>query len=119
MRRKTAQTARSISMMNRSRMVAALKDRGEDPSTGLGGTITKEREAEILGKIHAKYGESMSPYYAAAGPGPDPGWMDAIIDPLETRIPTRRRDRSWISKGIEAASESPATREFNMGGLQP
>jgi acetyl-CoA carboxylase carboxyltransferase component len=86
-------------------MVATLKSRGEDPSTGLGGTITKEREAEILGKIRAKFEESMSPYYAAARL-----WLDAIIDPLETR--------TWISMGIEAASQAPATREFNMGLLQ-
>ena len=67
--------------------------------------IPKERENEILGKIRAKYEESMSPYYAAARL-----WLDAIIDPLETR--------TWISMGIEAASQSPATREFNMGVLQ-
>ncbi len=34
----------------------------------------------------------------------------AVIDPLDTR--------TWISLGIEAASQSPATREFNMGVLQ-
>lgn len=77
--------------------VAALKGRGEE--------ITKEREEEILGKIRSKYEESMSPYYAAARL-----WLDAIIDPLDTR--------TWISMGIEAASQSPATREFNMGVLQ-
>ena len=77
--------------------VAALKGRGEE--------ITKEREEEILGKIRAKYEASMSPYYAASRL-----WLDAIIDPLETR--------TWISMGIEAASQSPATREFNMGVLQ-
>ena len=53
--------------------------------------IPKERENEILGKIRAKYEESMSPYYAAARL-----WLDAIIDPLETR--------TWISMAIEAAS---------------
>ncbi|MCB0784634.1 MAG: hypothetical protein KDC02_10530 [Flavobacteriales bacterium] len=46
----------------------------------------------------------------SAGPGLDPGWMDAIIDPLETR--------TLISMGIEAASQAPAAREFNMGVLQ-
>jgi len=30
-----------------------------------------------------------------------------IIDPLDTL--------AWISMGIEAASQAPATREFNMG----
>ena len=33
-----------------------------------------------------------------------------IIDPLDTL--------AWISMGIEAASQAPATREFNMGVLQ-
>lgn len=71
--------------------------------------------------IRSKYEESMSPYDAAAGPGPDPGWPDATIDTLETR--------SWIGLGIEAAfaktlrqrkaaQQVPATRAFNMGVLQ-
>ncbi len=47
----------------------------------------------------------MSPNNAAARM-----WLDAVIDPLETRM--------WISLGIEAAAQSPATREFNMGVLQ-
>ena len=77
--------------------VAALKGRGEE--------ITPEREQEILGRIRKKYADSTSPYYAAARL-----WLDAIIDPLETR--------TWISMGIEAASQAPATKEFNMGVLQ-
>lgn len=48
---------------------------------------------------------SMSPYYAEARL-----WPDAIIDLLDTR--------TWISMGIEAAQQAPATREFNMGVLQ-
>jgi acetyl-CoA carboxylase carboxyltransferase component len=66
--------------------------------------------SKLLSPALAGYEESMSPYSAAAGPGPDPGWLDAIIDPLETR--------TWFSMGIEAASQAPATREFNMGVLQ-
>jgi len=77
--------------------VAALKGRGEE--------ITKEREEEILGRIRKKYEDSTSPYYAAARL-----WLDAIIDPLETR--------TWISMGIEAAQQAPATKAFNMGVLQ-
>ena len=77
--------------------VAALKGRGEE--------ITPEGEQEILGRIRKKYADSTSPYYAAARL-----WLDAIIDPLETR--------TWISMGIEAASQAPATKEFNMGVLQ-
>lgn len=70
-----------------------------------GEEITKEREEEILGKIRSKYEETISPYYAASRL-----WLDAVIDPLDTR--------TWISLGIEAASQAPATREFNMGVLQ-
>jgi 3-methylcrotonyl-CoA carboxylase beta subunit len=77
--------------------VAALKGKGE--------TITPEKEAELLNRIRSKYEETISPYYAASRL-----WLDAVIDPLETR--------TWISLGIEAASQSPATREFNMGVLQ-
>lgn len=56
-----------------------------------------------------KYEETISPYDAAAGPGLEPGWLDAIIDPLDTR--------TWISMGIEAAQQALAMREFNMGVL--
>ena len=77
--------------------VAALKGKGE--------TITPEKEAELLNRIRSKYEETISPYYAASRL-----WLDAVIDPLDTR--------TWVSLGIEAASQAPATREFNMGVLQ-
>ena len=77
--------------------VSALKGKGE--------TITAEKEKELLDRIRSKYEETISPYYAASRL-----WLDAVIDPLETR--------SWVSMGIEAASQSPATKEFNMGVLQ-
>ncbi|HQV37533.1 MAG: acyl-CoA carboxylase subunit beta [Flavobacteriales bacterium] len=77
--------------------VSALKGRGE--------TITPENEKQLLDKIRKKYEDTTSPYYAASRL-----WLDAVIDPLETR--------TWISMGIEAAAQSPATREFNMGVLQ-
>ncbi len=51
----------------------------------------------------------MSPYYAAARL-----WLDAIIDPL-VACPGLDPGQTWISMGIEAASQAPATREFNMG----
>ncbi|MBP6312577.1 MAG: hypothetical protein KA408_09935 [Flavobacteriales bacterium] len=55
--------------------------------------------------IYRKYEETISPYYAASRL-----WQDALIDSLDTR--------TWVSLGIEAASQAPATREFNMGVLQ-
>jgi len=48
---------------------------------------------------------TISPYYEASRL-----WLDAVIDPLETR--------TWISMGIEAAAQSPATKAFNMGVRQ-
>lgn len=64
----------------------------------------------------------MSPYYAAADPRPEPGWLDAIIDPLDGLARGRHPgpDPGWISMGIETARQprfkpGVATREFNMG----
>ena len=76
---------------------ATLKRKGE--------TLSPEREQELLENIQKKYDEQTSPYYAAAHL-----WVDAIIDPLDTR--------QWISMGIEAANGSPLKKAFNMGVLQ-
>ena len=45
------------------------------------------------------------PYYAASRM-----WVDAIIDPLDTR--------AWVSTGIEMADHNPEVKAFNMGVLQ-
>lgn len=76
---------------------AALKKKGEK--------ITPEKESELFEKIKSKYDNQISPYYAAARI-----WVDAIINPLETR--------NWISMGIEAANHAPIEKQFNMGVLQ-
>ncbi len=76
--------------------VASLKAKGE--------TITEEAKQAILNNIKAKYDKQTSPYYAAARL-----WVDAIIDPLETR--------KVISMGIEAANNAPVER-FNLGAIQ-
>jgi acetyl-CoA carboxylase carboxyltransferase component len=77
--------------------VASLKAKGEE--------ITKEREDELYNKIKDRYDSQISPYYAAARL-----WLDAIIDPADTR--------KWISMGIEAANNSPAERAYNVGVIQ-
>ncbi|MBL7943914.1 MAG: acyl-CoA carboxylase subunit beta [Flavobacteriales bacterium] len=77
--------------------VASMKAKGEE--------ITKEREAELYNKIKDRYDSQTSPYYAAARL-----WLDAIIDPSETR--------KWISMGIEAASNAPAKKAYNVGVIQ-
>lgn len=76
---------------------ASLKSKGE--------TITPEAEAELLKRITDRYNEQMSPYYAASRL-----WVDAIIDPRETR--------KWVSMGIEMANNSPITERYNPGVLQ-
>ena len=77
--------------------VSSLKAKGK--------VITPEAEKELLDKIMSSYQSQISPYYAAARL-----WVDAIIDPLETR--------KIISMGIEAANRSPIEKQFNVGILQ-
>ena len=68
-------------------------------------TNLDELEKEILDNIKAKYEKTTTPEYAAARL-----WVDAIIDPLETR--------KVISMGIEAANHNPEFRAFNPGVIQ-
>ncbi|HEX9958609.1 MAG TPA: carboxyl transferase domain-containing protein, partial [Fibrella sp.] len=77
--------------------VASLKAKGE--------TITPEDEQALLQKITDQYNAQLSPYYAAARL-----WVDAVIDPLDTR--------RYISTGIEAANHAPITKAFNVGNIQ-
>lgn len=67
--------------------------------------LTPEAENELLAKIKARYEEQMNIYYGAARL-----WVDAIIDPIETR--------KWISMGIEAANNAPIERPYNPGVIQ-
>jgi len=76
---------------------ASLKAKGE--------TVTPEKEAELLKEITDRYDSQTTPFYAASRL-----WVDGIIDPLETR--------KVISMGIEAASQSPIKRQFNVGIIQ-
>jgi len=74
-----------------------LKDNGEK--------IDMATEKELLKTITDRYKKQTSPYYAASRL-----WIDAIIDPLETR--------KVISMGIEAANHSPIKEEYNPGVIQ-
>ena len=76
---------------------AAQKKKGKD--------ISKEEEKKLLEKIESRYREQTQPLYAAARL-----WVDAIIDPTQTR--------DWISMGIKAANHAPIDKKFNMGVLQ-
>ncbi len=67
--------------------------------------LTEAEKNERLKKITDRYEHQTEPMYAAARL-----WVDAIIDPLETR--------KIISMGIEAANHSPITKEYSTGVLQ-
>ena len=78
--------------------VASLKSRGEKE-------ITPEKEKEMYDKIKDRYDEQISPYYAASRI-----WVDAIIDPAETR--------KVLSLGIEMANHKIAEKPYNVGVIQ-
>jgi acetyl-CoA carboxylase carboxyltransferase component len=77
--------------------VASLKSKGEE--------ITPEREKELYDTIKNRYDEQISPYYAASRI-----WIDAIIDPAETR--------KVISIGIDMANHKKAEKPYNVGVIQ-
>ncbi len=77
--------------------VASLKSKGE--------VISDEEKDRLKAEIESNYDAQTSPYYAASRL-----WVDAIIDPKDTR--------DWISMGIEAANQAPIEKPFNVGVMQ-
>lgn len=75
---------------------ASLKAKGQ--------VIEKSEEDALYNKIKDRYDKQTTPQYAASRL-----WVDAIIDPLETR--------KWISMGIEMANNAPVEK-FNVGVIQ-
>ena len=76
---------------------ASLKAKGEE--------MDEKAEKKLLKTITDKYDAQTSPYYGASRL-----WIDAIIDPLETR--------KVISMGIEAANNAPIKESYNPGIIQ-
>ncbi|WP_020602004.1 acyl-CoA carboxylase subunit beta [Spirosoma spitsbergense] len=70
-----------------------------------GKPMTPEEEQAQLDKITDQYNAQLSPYYAAARL-----WVDAIIDPLQTR--------QILSEGIVAANHAPITKAYSVGVIQ-
>ena len=70
-----------------------------------GSNLSDKEKQALLENIESKYKESTSPYYAASRL-----WVDAIIDPVETR--------KLISLGIDMANHNDEMQTFNMGVLQ-
>ena len=68
-------------------------------------SIDTKSEKNLLKTIKDKYNSQTSPYYAASRL-----WIDAIINPLETR--------KVISIGIEAANHAPIKEVYNPGIIQ-
>jgi len=77
--------------------VSAMKSKGEK--------IAVEQEQKLLNEIKNRYEQQTTPYYAAARL-----WVDAIIDPVETR--------KVISEGISAANQNPDIAEMKLGVFQ-
>ena len=76
--------------------ISSRKSKGEE--------ISSEEQEKLLKEITDRYDSQTTPYYAASRL-----WVDAIIDPRETR--------TWIAEGIQAASNAEVER-FNVGVLQ-
>ncbi|MFQ5525502.1 MAG: acyl-CoA carboxylase subunit beta [Thermoanaerobaculia bacterium] len=74
-----------------------LKNRGED--------VTDEEKEALLKRIQQHYRDAMDPRYAAARL-----WVDAIIDPLDTR--------AVISRSLAVAAHNPVAADFKTGVLQ-
>lgn len=64
-----------------------------------------KKNKKILSEVKSRYDKQTSPYYAAARL-----WVDAIIDPAETR--------KVISEGINAANQNSQIAEFKTGVFQ-
>lgn len=77
--------------------VSTLKAKGE--------VISPEEEKKLLDSIKSRYEKQTSPFYAAARL-----WVDAIIDPRDTR--------SLISEAIQAANHNPTMDAFSTGVFQ-
>jgi acetyl-CoA carboxylase carboxyltransferase component len=74
-----------------------LKNRGKD--------VSEEEKTALLEEIKARYAAAMDPRYAAARL-----WVDAIIDPAETR--------KVIGRSLACAAMNPEIPEFRTGVLQ-
>jgi acetyl-CoA carboxylase carboxyltransferase component len=74
-----------------------LKNRGDD--------VSEEEKRQRLAEIQARYKAAMDPRYAAARL-----WVDAIIDPAETR--------EVLSRTLDLVAHNPHVAEFKTGVLQ-
>jgi 3-methylcrotonyl-CoA carboxylase beta subunit len=74
-----------------------LKNRGDD--------VSEDEKKQRLAEIQARYAAAMNPRYAAARL-----WVDAILDPAETR--------EVLARSLAAVACNPQVAEFKTGVLQ-
>jgi acetyl-CoA carboxylase carboxyltransferase component len=77
--------------------VASMKSSGKE--------VTPEQEQQLLKGIKEKYDKQTSPFYAAARL-----WVDAIIDPAETR--------KVIAEALYSANQAPVSSDLRLGVFQ-
>src|SRR3954467_6838737 len=70
-----------------------------------GKKLSEEDKKKLFDEVKATYDEQMDPRYGAARL-----WIDAIVDPLETR--------NAITLALEAAALNPDIKEFKVGVIQ-
>ena len=93
-----------IAVMGGSQAAKVLLQIQVSTQEAQGKKLSEGDKKELLEEIESRYEAQTSPYYAAARL-----WVDAIIDPRQTR--------HWISQGITAANHAPVER-FNPGVIQ-
>jgi acetyl-CoA carboxylase carboxyltransferase component len=74
-----------------------LKNRGDE--------VSEEEKEERLTEIQGRYDRAMDPRYAGARL-----WVDAIIDPLDTR--------DVVARSLACAAQNPVLADFKTGVLQ-
>jgi len=62
--------------------------------------------------IHTRIADSNAPYYAASRL-----WLDAVIDPLETRGAYPGLDPGWVSKGNRSCEPESGDAGVQYGGV--
>ena len=93
-----------IAVMGGTQAAKVLAQKQDDTMKAKGKTLDKAEEDALFEEIKGRYDEQTTAYYAASRL-----WLDAIIDPRETR--------KMISMSIEMANHAPVEK-FNVGVLQ-
>ncbi len=94
-----------IAVMGGSQAAKVLLQIQIESKKSKGEKVSEEEQKKMLKKIKDRYDKQTTPEYAASRL-----WVDAIIDPADTR--------KTISIGINSANQSPIEKVFNPGVIQ-